>query len=367
MLFNNSKNIYLFIVIATFLSGQSKYQEVDKIRDELQLFDPAYQGSIKLPYTKTFNNFNPLMKENDEFGIEFFDNKYGDNYWIDKIENNRVLALQVFPKDVASMGNCASDKNCPGLDTLSCCSYRDRCEAKIYPHHVDGNYFYEWKFMIPNDFKFQSFNINGSKTRHFIAQWHQSYNYESTRRNLQTKNIRVKWKYNQLVDCEGRRVKLKGKPPVTFNLIHDDDNMDKRLDLVISYGTQYNYHWLKNCIPDTNSIIGGRQYRIRDIVAPGEWVKIKTEINWSSNSSDGYMKIWINDQPYQIIMDDGVRILKRNNGGPSSKLIGANLYIDQYEFPQPNYLKLGHYRSNMSIPHLIFVDDIKITEGFIQQ
>ena len=73
MLFNNSKNIYLFIVIATFLSGQSKYQEVDKIRDELQLFDPAYQGSIKLPYIKTFTNFNPLMKENDEFGIEFFD------------------------------------------------------------------------------------------------------------------------------------------------------------------------------------------------------------------------------------------------------------------------------------------------------
>jgi hypothetical protein len=145
--------------------------------------------------------------------------------------------------------------------------------------------------------------------------------------------------------------------------MHDDNDMDQRLDLVISYGTQYNFHWLENCITDTNSIKGGRQYKIKNIVNTGQWVKILTEINWSSDVSEGYMRIWVNDLPYQITMENDARILEESNGSSPSKIIGANLYIDKYEYAQPNYLKLGHYRSNMSVAHLIFIDDIKITEA----
>ncbi len=45
---------------------------------------------------------------------------------------------------------------------------------------------------------------------------------------------------------------------------------------------------------------------------------------------------------------------------PPSKLKGANLYIDSHGYAQPNYLKLGHYRKNMSVPHTIFIDDVQI-------
>ena len=346
------------------LLAQSEYNRSPKEKESLNLFDPAFQSSIVLPYIQSFNGSSIEMDESNAFGIEYFDNTHGINYWIENIGNNKALALQVFPKDVASMGNCASDKNCPELDTLACCSSRDRCEAKIYPHHTTGKYFYEWKFMIPDDFIIQGIGNNGKKTRHFIAQWHQAYNYESTRRNSELKKTKVKWKHNQIVDCEGRKLNLKGKPPITFNLMHDDNDMDQRLDLVISYGTQYNFHWLENCITDTNSIKGGRQYKIKNIVNAGQWVKILTEINWSSDVSEGYMRIWVNDLPYEITMENDVRILEESNGSSPSKIIGANLYIDKYEYAQPNYLKLGHYRSNMSVAHLIFIDDIKITEAY---
>ena len=48
--------------------------------------------------------------------------------------------------------------------------------------------------------------------------------------------------------------------------MHDDHDSDNRLNLIISYGTQYNYHWLEKCTKDTNSIIGGRAYLVENIV-----------------------------------------------------------------------------------------------------
>jgi len=357
-------HILPLILLGSFLFGQYESQAIVKFNDLPSLYDPVYQPSLTLPYLESFTGFNKEKDFNQIFGIEYFENKHGINYWLETFEDNTALGLRVFPKDVASMANCTSINNCPDLDTLRCCSSRDRCEAKVYPHHTTGTFYYGWKFMIPDNFVFQKEgrdSINyGKKTRHFIAQWHQAYVYESTRRNPNYRSTRVEWKYNQTVDCNGRELNLKGKPPITFNLMHDDTDNDHRLDLVISYGTQYNFHWLENCIPDINSVKGGRQYRLKNIVEPGKWVSILTEINWSTEFDVGYMRVWINDQPYQIHMKDGVRYLTNNNKLPPSKLKGANLYIDSHGYEQPNYLKLGHYRSNMAVPHTIFIDDIQI-------
>ena len=123
--------------------------------------------------------------------------------------------------------------------------------------------------------------------------------------------------------------------------MHDDTDNDSRLDLVISYGTQYNFHWLENCIPDSNSVNGGRQYRLKNIVKPGEWVEMLTEINWSTEADEGYMRVWINDLPYQIQMKDGVRILTANAEKLPSKLKGANLYIDSHGLCQAKLFKIG--------------------------
>ena len=79
------------------------------------------------------------------------------------------------------------------------------------------------------------------------------------------------------------------------------------------------------------------------------------------------MRVWINDQPYQIQVQDGERILTTNKEKMPSKLKGANLYIDSLGYAQPNYLKLGHYRSNMSVSHIIFIDDVQITSDPIWQ
>ena len=364
--------IPLVIFLGSLLVGQYQFQEIIELNDPPNLFDPIYQSSLALPYIESFNNFDfdKGRKINTIWGIEHFGNRHGINYWFERFNENTVLALKVFPKDVAAMANCASIDNCPDLDTLACCSSRDRCEAKVYPNHTSGSFFYGWKFMIPEDFIFQKEgkdNINfGEKTRHFIAQWQQAHIYESTRRNPNIKSLKVKWKYNQTVGCDGRKLDLRGKPPITFNLMHDDLDKDQRLDLVISYGTQYNFHWLEDCIPDTNSIKGGRQYRLKNIVQMGEWVSVLTEINWSTEVGEGYMRVWINDQPYQIQMQDGERILTTNKEKMPSKLKGANLYIDSHGYAQPNYLKLGHYRSNMSVPHIIFIDDVQITSDPIR-
>lgn len=358
--------IRFFILFGSLLVGQYQYQEMDELNDPPNLYDPLYQSSLIIPYFESFSNFKleNINSTNEIWGLEYFRNRHGTNYWLETFDDNISLALRVFPKDVAAMNNCSSSNNCSDLDTLVCCSSRDRCEAKVYPHHTKGAFYYGWEFMIPEDFIFQkegndSANL-GKKTRHFIAQWHQAYVYESTRRDPNHRGMKVKWKYNQTVDCNGRKLNLRGKPPITFNLMHDDTDNDHRLDLVISYGTQYNFHWLENCIPDTNSVIGGRQYRLENIVQPGVWVSILTEINWSTEFDDGYMCVWINDQPYQIQIKDGVRYLTNNSEMPPSKLKGANLYIDSNGYAQPNYLKLGHYRSNISVPHTIFIDDVKI-------
>ena len=360
-------HILTIIFLGSFLFGQYEYQEIVDFNDLPDLHDPVHQSSLVLPYFESFTNFDKEKNINKIFGIEYFRNRHGINYWLETFDDNIVLALKVFPKDIASMGNCASIKNCPDLDTLRCCSSRDRCEAKVYPHHTTGVYYYGWKFMIPDNFIFQKegqdSNNYGKKTRHFIAQWHQAYVYESTRRNPNHRGKKVKWKYNQTVDCNGRTLNLRGKPPITFNLMHDDTDNDSRLDLVISYGTQYNFHWLENCIPDSNSVNGGRQYRLKNIVKPGEWVEMLTEISWSTEADEGYMRVWINDLPYQIQMQDGVRILTANEEKPPSKLKGANLYIDSHGYAQPNYLKLGHYRSNMSVAHTIFIDDVQVSSG----
>ena len=324
-------------------------------------FDPEQQGSMVVPYYESFDNFD-FHNTKGLWRIEFFHNRHGLNYWYEKINDNSVLALKVYPKDVIAMGNCLSLDNCPDLDTLSCCNSRDRCEAKIFPHHTKGTYTYGWKFMVPDDFIFQSTgeddNNFGEKTRHFLAQWHQAYHYEATRRDYNQKAVKVKWKYEEEIDCNGRSINIKGKPPVTFNLIHDDYDSDRRLDLIISYGTQYNYHWLENCTKDSNSIIGGRAYLVKNIVTPGEWVEVLTEINWSSNVDRGFMRLWINKIPYEIKIENGRKRLVKSNNNLASKIEGANLYIDVYDFPQPNYLKLGHYRSNMSNSHTIYIDDV---------
>ena len=70
------------------------------------------------------------------------------------------------------------------------------------------------------------------------------------------------------------------------------------------------------------------------------------------------MRLWINKIPYEIKIENGRKRLVKSNNNLASKIEGANLYIDVYDFPQPNYLKLGHYRSNMSNSHTIYIDDV---------
>ena len=359
--------LIFYFTTGLLIGQQGQYYFPNKVVDLENIYDPSLQSSMIVPYHETFDGFQ-FNKMNNLWKIEYFHNRHGINFWFDGIDDNTFLALQVYPKDVIAMGNCLSLENCPELDTLSCCNSRDRCEAKIFPHHANGTYTYGWRFMVPDNFVFQSkgndANNLGEKTRHFIAQWHQAYHYESTRR-YQTENpVKVKWKYEENIDCNGRDLNIKAKPPVTFNLMHDDLDSDNRLDLIISYGTQYNYHWLEKCTKDTNSIIGGRAYLVENIVAPGEWVDILTEISWSSNIDSAYMSIWINEIPYEIQMKKGTRVLVKSRADFASKLKGANLYIDVNNFAQPNYLKLGHYRSNMSTSHIIYIDDVVINRVY---
>jgi hypothetical protein len=351
------------------LLAQGKYdQSVLVVQDSANyLYDPTVQTSIELPYFESFDSLelNPKNRPNVLWGIEYYQHKHGQNYWFENVDGNSTLALQVFPKDIVAMGGCASLNRCPELDTLACCNYRDRCEAKIYPNHFDESYFYGWDFMIPTEFEFQAKGPDeeneGKKTRHFIAQWSQAHLYETTRRDPKIKQEKVKWKFNQKVDCNGRTLNLRGKPTITFNLMHDDKDTDRALDLVISYGTQYNFHWLEDCIPDTNSRHGGRQYTIKNLVKRGEWVSILTEINWSENIDEGYMKLWVNDVPLKLDPHEEKQILIESDGKEPDEIFGANLYVDIHGFPQPNYLKLGHYRSNMAVPHTIFIDNFQIT------
>ena len=115
--------IPLVIFLGSLLVGQYQFQEIIELNDPPNLFDPVYQSSLALPYIESFNNFDfdKGRKINTIWGIEHFGNRHGINYWFERFNENTVLALKVFPKDVVAMANCASIDNCPDLDTLACC------------------------------------------------------------------------------------------------------------------------------------------------------------------------------------------------------------------------------------------------------
>lgn len=310
---------------------------------------------IKVPYYYKFDSTSAVFldRKHPRWGAEVFDRKSTRNLEIIKDDSNQYLRLTVYPGDFVAMSGCHLEKNCVTSSPDECCKCRDRAEVKFRPDHKIGKYYYAWRFFFPEDeFPDQPLNETGhceqiNKTRHFIAQW------------LQPSRSRTQYNYDTVIYEKGREFGIKGKPPIAIDFEHGSGK-DGLYDLTLSYGTQYNFYWKRKYIDDKESLTANRQYVLKDVVAKNRWIEIVTEINWSPKKDEGYIRIWIDSEPL-VFSDSSPKLLEKGGKEPSY-IYGANLYTNTSNEAQPNYLKIGHYRSGMAESSSLYLDDFIISK-----
>lgn len=182
--------------------------------------------------------------------------------------------------------------------------------AELTIHNGNPNLeeeWYEWRFMIPEDYKLDKDNIGREVS---IVQYHY---------------VRPKG--------EGRVLK---SPTINFTYL---EQYGKNM-LLLRYGIK----------GQDNAKYQGFDWKVvalDDTIQKGRWYTIRVNIKWSL-TNQGYIAAWLNAKPFTPF------------NGISNKVFGANLYNDI-----ENTFKFGYYRYwDNSQPTAIYYDYIVKTRSF---
>lgn len=183
-------------------------------------------------------------------------------------------------------------------------------------HFTNGEYYYSWKFLIPENELFEddlSVGAGGKKSHHFIAQWHDP----TPKNKIDTEN------FNQDV-------------PIFLEYRHDTTNNSNKRRI-----------WLK-FRPTTQN--NGYQIMFADIIK-GQWTEIVLYINWAADNS-GFIEAWIN----------GKQLVEFRSG--ETQMRGPNLKKMKNGQLGSNYFRVGHYRRGHSKSHTLYFDEFSFGKSF---
>lgn len=237
-------------------------------------------------------------------------------------DNNKSLKLTLGPQDYAGGGH--------------------RIELKYYSNKSSGTYFYSWDFFIPYGTEWDEIDTlnNGNPVRSiFLAQWHNS---SLTKVHDDSINYQMESGENNL------------PPPIVLTYKPESESdlePDNKRGLAISYGLY------RELPPNEDLLPYKRQYHLlENIIKLEEWNNIITEINWS-HGQDGYMKLWMNKDPYEepdiLINGPNVHLLGNWQNKPYPISNCGYIYNNEFDMIQSNdlrcnTLKMGIYKGGIT-------------------
>jgi hypothetical protein len=317
------KNTFLFclILVATSCSKPDpneklKIKSKDKIENDFKDIDEdsVYDSGVSDRFKKSFINsnglffddFETLPKHTSPKSHEGRENliRYSYHSVVEKEnwgpKNNSV---EIHKEDDS---NYLKLKLSPGQEHKKIKGYR----TELTIQHGNPNQeeeWYEWRFMIPKDYKLDEENIGREVT---IVQYH-------------------------YVKPKGQSRVLVG-PTINFTYL---EQYGKNI-LILRHGIK----------GQDNAKYEGFDWSIvalNDNIKKGKWYTVRANIKWSLNNQ-GYIAVWLNGEPFTPF------------NGVNNKVFGTNIY-NTIE----NTFKFGYYRYwDNSTPTSIYFDYIVKTRSF---
>ena len=284
MTLHSSSIIVVFTYCILLQTGKNYAQQLDSYGENFEIPDIT---------PKRFFWGKPTGMESDYWGMEVVSPKRIN--FVKDSSGKQVVKITVVTKDG------------PGRTKYP----RTRAEIKYFSpnHQTVGEFYYSWRFMIPNDAEFRDtipLSTNGTIPYHFIAQWHDPI--PKSKIDQDTFNTEV---------------------PIFLEYLHDTVSQNNQRTIRLKFRSTKQKHG----------------YQIMEgAIRKGEWTKIILHINWAIDNT-GYIEAWVNGE--QLVE---IRSGKTKMQGPNlKKLITGEI--------GSNYFKAGHYRSQFSNSHTIYFDD----------